>query len=155
MKKCDVRIEDPHFHDLHHALGRPWPDEVMDENRANRFAVDEGSQDVERLRASPHWTDGYEMWGMMHFHVTHEGRKALSEYMRESVETLPRYLLTFRDHDGTVIVPAKSRSAARYAAYADCDIDWTFMEYAAEIKSIRLYDRGNPSQLKPAASSLN
>lgn len=148
--KCNVRVEDPHFHELHHALGCPWPDEIMGETFRNHFALCDGDRDnASRFRASPHWSNGTEQHGMIYFHVTDEGKRALAEYMRGNVEVPARYCVTFRHHEGSIIVPAKSRSAAKYAAYLDADIDWPFIEYAAEIKSVRLH---SPSRI-PAQSN--
>lgn len=139
MRKCYVKITDPHFRELHHALGCPWPDEIMGDTYRNYFATDAGSTTAARFRASPHWTNGTEEFGMDYFHVTEEGKRALKEHMRGNVEIPARYCITFRHHEGSSIVTAKSRSAAKYAAYLDADIDWPFMEYAAEIKSVRLH----------------
>lgn len=146
MRKCNVRIEDPHFHEIHHALGCPWPEEVMGETYRNHFSIGEESETAARMKASPHWTDGREVFGSMVFHVTAAGRAALAAHMRANVETPARYEITFRDYDGSTIVSARSRSAAKYAAYIDADLDWSFMEYAALIKSVRLHSRGNIPQ---------
>lgn len=139
MRKCNVRIADPHFHKIHHALGCPWPDQVMSDTCRNYFAANLGSAVAEQLRASPHWTDGCERFGMACFHVTEEGRRALAQHMQENVEVPARYCITFWRHEGASIVAAKSRSAAKYAAYLDADPEWTFMKYAAEIRSVRLH----------------
>ena len=143
MRKCNIRIADKHFHEMHHALGFPWPDEIMGETYRNYFAVDGESSTADRMRSSTHWTNGSGKFGMVHFHVTDEGKRALVEHMRASVETPARYALTFHHHEGCSIVPARSRSAAKYAAYLDADIDWPFIEYAAEIKSVRLHSPAN------------
>ncbi|WP_407496786.1 hypothetical protein [Pseudooceanicola sp. MF1-13] len=143
MQKCDVRIEDKHFHELHHALGCPWPDEVLGETYRNYFAASPNSNTADRMRASPHWTNGTEKFGMVYFHVTKAGQRALVDHMRSNLVIPARYAITFRHHDGCSIVSAQSRSAAKYAAYIDADIDWPFMEYAAEIKSVRLFAPAN------------
>lgn len=149
MNKCNVRIEDKHFHELHHALGCPWPDEITMGTYRNYFATDASSTTADRFRASSHWTNGAEKNGMVYFHVTEEGKRALAEYMLRYVEVPARYCVTFRHHEGSIIVAAKSRSAAKYAAYLDADIDWPFIEYATEVKSVRLH---SPA-LTPAQSS--
>ena len=72
-----------------------------------------------------------------------EGRAALLAYIRANVEIPARYAITYRHHEGVQIVSARSRSAAKYAAYLEADLEWTFMEYAAEIKSVRLHSRAS------------
>lgn len=139
MRKFDARVEDPHFHEIHHALGCPWPDEIMGETYRNYFAVDTESDTARRMRGSPHWSGGSEKSGMAFFHVTEQGKLALMDHMRTSVEIPARWRVTFRNHEGAIFVAARSRSAARYAAYIAADLDWTFMDYAAEIKSVRLH----------------
>lgn len=139
MEKCNVRIKDKHFQEMHHALGRPWPDEIMGETYRNYFATDVDSSTADRMRASSHWEGGREKFGMVYFFVSDEGRRALVEYMRANVDIQARYRITFRHHEGSVIVAAKSHSAARYAAYLDGDTGWPFIEYASEIKSVKLH----------------
>lgn len=139
MRKFNIVINDPHFHEIHHALGCPWPEEIIGETYRNYFAVDADSETARRFRASPHWTNGTDKFGMSSFSVTDEGRAALLAFIRENIEVPRRYMITFRRYDESKIVAAKSRSAAKYAAYLDADIDWPFMEYAAEIKSVRIY----------------
>ena len=145
MKKFNCIIRDRHFQELHHALGCPWPDEIMGETYRNYFAVDATSKEADRFRSSPHWTNGTEKFGMDCFHVTKEGRRALIEHMRDHIDIPCRYRVTFKHHDGDAIVAAKSRSSAKYAAYIDADIDLPFIEYAAKIKSVQLYSRARPS----------
>lgn len=147
MRKCNVRVDDPHFHEIHHALGCPWPDEIMGDTYRNYFATDSNSGSADRMRASPHWSGGKEKFGMAYFHVTEEGRQALVEHMRANVEVPARYALTYRDFEGTSIVAAQSRSAAKYAAYLDAESDCPFIEFAAGIKSVRLHAPGHvPAQ---------
>lgn len=138
MRRCNVRIEDKHYHELHHALGCPWPDEIAGETYRNHFATDAGSDTAARMRSSEHWTNGTGRLGMIYFHVTEEGKRALAAHMRANVETPARYEITYRHHSGSNLVAARSRSAAKYRAYLEADIDWPFMEYAAAIKSVRL-----------------
>ncbi|SLN74660.1 hypothetical protein ROJ8625_04076 [Roseivivax jejudonensis] len=139
MTRCNVRIEDQHFHEMHHALGNPWPDEIAGETYRNYFATDADSDTADRMRASSHWTNGSAKFGMIYFHVTDEGRRALLKFMRDHVAIPARYIVTYRHHNGSSVVAAKNRSAARYAAYQHADVDWPFMEFAANIRSITLY----------------
>lgn len=152
MRQCNVRIEDKHFHEMHHALGCPWPDEVMGETYRNYFATGSESSAADRMRASSHWTNGTEKFGMVYFHVTEAGKRALVEHMRSHVKTPARYAVTFRNFEGSAIVAAHSRAAARYAAYINADLDWPFLEFASEIKSVRLHAPANSPEQTPATS---
>ena len=147
MSKCNVIIRDKHFQEMHHALGCPWPDQVMGETYRNYFATDFAG-DIDRMAASPHWTNGREKFGMTYFSVTEDGKRALVEHMRTSVEFPARYAITYRGWDGCQIVTAKSRSAAKYAAYLDADSCDGFFDFARRIKSVRLH---SPAQIGGAA----
>ncbi|AZV00364.1 hypothetical protein IQ24_01803 [Paracoccus sulfuroxidans] len=141
MKKCNVRITSKHFHELHHALGYPWPEEIMGETYRNHFATDAGSDTADCMRASPHWTGGTEKFGMTFFHVTQDGKRALLEHMRDSVDLPARFEITYHGHNWREIVAARSRSAAKYGAYLDADSGDTFGEFVRRIKSVRLLSR--------------
>lgn len=143
MMKCNVRIEDRHFQEIHHALGCPWPDEVRGETYRDHFCAGNDTETAARMRASPHWTNGAKSFGSWFFYVTDEGRKALAEYMAGNVETPARYTITYHHHEGEDVVAARSRSAAKYAAYMQADVDWPFAEFLAGVKSVRLHSKGN------------
>lgn len=143
--KYNVRIDDKHFQEIHHALGCPWPDEIMGETFRNYFACDGEGSTSDRMRASEHWSNGSGKFGMTYFHVTDAGKSALREYMHQNISTPALYSITYKHHEGESIVHAKSRSAARYAAYLSADIDWPFIEYAAEIKSVKIHTRAHVS----------
>ena len=142
-KKCNVRIDDKHFQEMHHALGCPWPDEIMGETYRNYFACDLESETSGRMRESSHWSGGSTKFESTCFHVTDAGKSALREYMRQNISTPALYSITYKHHEGENIVSAKSRSAARYAAYLNADIEWPFIEYAAEIKSVKIHTRAH------------
>jgi hypothetical protein len=145
MRKFNTRIEDRHFQEIHHALGCPWPEEVMGETYRNYFAVDECSDIAKRMKASPHWSDGCERFGSLSFSVTPEGRKALYEYMTASLYVPARYAITFHHYEGEMVVSAKSRSAAKYRAFIKCDAEASFVEFVSEIKSVKIRSRAiNP-----------
>ena len=142
-KKCNVRIDDKHFQEMHHALGCPWPVEIMGETFRNHFACDGDGSTSDRMRSSAHWSNGSGKFGMIYFHVTDAGKSALREYMIKNISTPALYSITYKNHEGESIVSAKSRSAAKYAAYLDADIEWPFIEYAAEIKSVKIHTRAH------------
>tara|TARA_R110000796_G_scaffold135042_3_gene251177 strand:+ start:5086 stop:5550 length:465 start_codon:yes stop_codon:yes gene_type:complete len=151
-KKCNVRIDHKHFQEMHHALGCPWPDEIMGETSRNHFACDgtHGSTS-DRMRSSAHWSNGSGKFGMTYFHVTDAGKSALREYMRQNISTPALYSITYKHHEGENIVSAKSRSAARYAAYLNAGIERPFIEYAAEIKYVKIHTRAHvaPQAIQP------
>ena len=145
MKKFNTRIDDRHFQEIHHALGCPWPDEVLGETYRNYFSVGDCTEIAARMKASPHWSGGREVFGYMSFHVTEEGRKALLDYMKSNVYIPARYGVTFRDYEGEMIVSAKSRSAAKYAAHLQLDGDESFSEFLGWVKSVKIHRKAiNP-----------
>lgn len=145
MKKFNTRIEDRHFQEIHHALGRPWPEEVMGETYRNYFAVGDDTEIARRMKASPHWSGGCERFGSLSFHVTNEGRLALRDYMVASLYIPARFAITFHHYEGEMVVSAKSRSAAKYRAFLNIDTDTPFGEFVSEIKSVKLRTRAiNP-----------
>ena len=133
MLKLNVRIADNHFQEIHHALGCPWPDEIMGETYRNYFSVGDDNEASERMRASPHWTEGRKMFGSQCFHVSSEGREALLNHIREFIEVPARYAVTYKDYEGVSIVPARSRSAAKYKAYLNSEADEPFVEFVSMI----------------------
>ena len=143
MRKFNTRIDDKHFQEIHHALGCPWPDEIMGETYRNYFSVGECSEISARMRASPHWTDGRETFGSMTFHVTDEGRAALRDYILNNLHVPARYAVTYKGHGDypPSLLPAKSHSAARYAAYLSSECEWPLMEFVAEIASVKIHSR--------------
>lgn len=139
----NIALPDPNFDNMHHALGRPFHDEIHGETYRNYFAAGPDSETAERMAASPHWTDGNIGGSCVFFHVTEQGKAALSEYIAENVETPNRYTVTHKYGGGENIVTAKSHSAAKYAAYLYTDSDMTFKDFLKIVKSVRLYSRGN------------
>lgn len=142
-RKFNTIIRDKHFQKLHHALGCPWPEQIKGETYRNYFAAGPDSDEARRMAASPHWTGGTTAHGHAYFYVTDEGRAALYDYIMQNIEVPRRYAVSYRRYEGQTIVIAKTTSAARYAAYNENEIEWPFIEFANEVKSIRIYDRGN------------
>jgi hypothetical protein len=81
------------------------------------------------MRASDWWDEGPTQSGMTWFYVSDAGRNAL----RKELENTDRYGRLYEISRGCVngvaYVTAKSRSAAKYAAYIEADVDWPFMEF--------------------------
>lgn len=141
MRKFNTRINNRHFQEIHHALGCPWPDEIMGETYRNYFSIGNDSETAERMRASPHWSDGHERFGSTVFYVTDEGRCALCDFIHENNHVPSRYAVTYKDYEGSSIVPARNRSAAKYAAYRNSECEWPLVDFMAEIKSVKIHTR--------------
>ncbi|MEQ3670360.1 hypothetical protein [Pseudophaeobacter sp.] len=151
MRKFNTRIDDPHFHQIHHALGCPWPDEIMGETYRNYFCIGDDSETAARMRASPHWSDGRKAHGSTYFSVTDAGRAALKIYILENLHVPARYAVTYKGQDLDIyppsLLPAKSHSAAKYAAYRNSECEWPFVEFMAEIASVKIHSREINSHL--------
>lgn len=153
MRKFPTQIADRHFHEIHHALGCPWPDEVMGETYRNYFSVGDDTETAARMRASSHWSNGVERFESICFHVTDEGRKALREYMLQNLYIPARYAITYRDYEGVSIHPARNPSAAKYAAYRASETDDPFPVFVREICSVRIHSRAINPHLNPEQKS--
>ena len=134
-------IDNLHFQEIHHALGCPWPEEVMSETYRNYFCTGDDTETAARMRASPHWTNGSKAHGSTYFSVTEEGRSALRGYMLASLHVPARYAVTYKHHDGTSLVAARTRSGAKYAAYRNSECEWPLVEFMAEIASVKIHTR--------------
>lgn len=145
MRKFNTRIDDRHFQEIHHALGCPWPDEIMGETYRNYFCTGDDTDTAERMRASPHWTGGSKAHGSTYFSVTDEGRAALRDYIIRNIHVPARYAVTYRGCDvgdyNPSLVAAKSRSAAKYAAYRNSECEWPLVEFMAEIASVKIHTK--------------
>jgi hypothetical protein len=145
MKKFNTHLKDRHFQEIHHALGCPWPEQVLGETYRNYFATGDDSETAQRMKASPHWSCGRKVFDYISFSVTEEGRKALLKHMQEALYVPARYTVRFHDLEGEMVVPAKSHSAARYEAYQRCDLDEPFGHFLKQIRSVRLKSKAlNP-----------
>lgn len=106
-------LKDKAMDRIDHALGRPvWP---LRETYRNHFATDAAGVLAVHFACSPHWTLTGQQGEMAFFAVTEMGRNALSEHL-ETLDEGARhraYIITFEGYES--IIPAKSRSHARYA----------------------------------------
>ena len=141
MRKFNVRIEDKHFHELHHALGCPWPQDIMGETYRDHFAVSEGDDaTIARMKASPHWTDGRTAFGMVYFYVTDAGRRALREHIAANVKDQPRrWVIHYKHGEFTSTAQGATPSKAKYDAYLYADCNETFREFLGNISAVRAY----------------
>jgi len=125
---ADRYLKDKSFDRIDHALGRPV--DPMAETYRDYFAVNAGSSMVAAFDASPHWRRGDDGGGVVFFHVTDEGRKALAVHLKTVGDPWRAYEVTFKGF--TDLVTGKSHGDAKYSHFldvSDCDPDLTFGEY--------------------------
>ncbi|EAP88632.1 hypothetical protein OA2633_00035 [Oceanicaulis alexandrii HTCC2633] len=116
------------FDHIDHALGRPV--DPMADTYRDYYALNADSQRVTEFAASPHWERGSIGGGVVVFHVTDAGRKALAEHLKSIADPWRLYAVTFQGF--TTHVSGKSHSCAKYGHYldiADALSDLTFGEY--------------------------
>ena len=119
----------PALDDVDHALGRPY---LVGETYRDHYATDCPEQ-IAKMRASEWWVEGVTRDQMTFFHVSDAGRNALREELtKDKYGRL--YEISRGCVNGVAFVMAKSRSAARYAAYIDADVDWPFMEFCEGLR---------------------
>lgn len=115
----------PALDDVDHALGRPY--RPFNAYR-DHYATCCPKQKAE-MRASEWWSEGVTRGDMTFFHVTDAGKTALVMELQD-VTKYGRLFEVYRvDAHGSRLVMAKNHSAAKYAAYIEADIDWSFMEF--------------------------
>lgn len=121
---------DPALDDVDHALGRPYR---VEDSYRNHYATCCPDQ-MAAFRASDWWDEGVTRDDMTFFHVSDAGRAALKSELSD-FETYGRLFEVSRGCiNGAAYVMAKSRSAARYAAYIEADLDWSFMEFCEGLR---------------------
>lgn len=131
-------LKDKAMDHIDHALGRPvWP---LRETYRNHFATAATGTKAAEFTASPNWELMGQRDDMAFFAVTDLGRNALADHLDRlnASERHRAYVVTFEGL--SCIVPAKSRSSARYSeylAFSDCRSDLTF-GYFIKNSSVRL-----------------
>lgn len=124
-------LADKHFDRIDHALGRPLDPRAT--SYRNHYAVTDDCPEVAEFRASPHWKESARcraFENMIFFHVTPEGREALTTHLREIGDPHRAFEVIFDGHLSTVV--AKSSGEARYLAYLRVSDGWsdlTFLEF--------------------------
>ena len=122
---------------IDHALGRPVNPLDHEITYRDHFATDCPDQ-IAEFRGSPHWQEGHTQWGMSFFHVTDDGRQALSDHLKDIEDPHRLYCVTWRpgrSESYTRDIAAKSRGAARYAYYiivSDVNHDLTFGDFCRQ-----------------------
>lgn len=136
MGQVDRYIKDnPALDDVDHALGRPFrPHDTY----RNHYATD-CPEKIAEFEQSDWWNVGKEWNGMTYCYVSDAGRDALAEELAKP-EYGRLFSITSTRYGGETLVVAKSHSQAKYIAYINADLDWSFMEYCNEI-SVRLAAR--------------
>jgi hypothetical protein len=123
--------DNPALDDVDHALGRPFrPATTYRDHYATCCPEQKAA-----MRASGWWKEGRSQGDMTWFFVTMAGRKALAQELKDHTKYGRLYTVSRSGVDRYVV--AKSRSAARYRAFIDADLGWTFMEFCEGL-SVRL-----------------
>lgn len=127
--KVDRYFKDKAMDHIDHALGRPtFP---LRESHRNYFATDANSDLARQFMASPNWEKTGQRDDMAYFSVTDLGRHALVDHIEALGNPWKAYVVSFEKY--TKIVPAKSRSAAKYSWWleiSDCWEDLRFIDFA-------------------------
>lgn len=132
MSQVNRCIEDnPDLDDVDHALGRPY--RPFDTYRSH-YATSCPEQ-IAKFRASPWWDRGKRIGSLTFFHVSDAGRQALADELAKVEKYGRLFEITSSRYEGRTLVMAKSHSQAKYHAYINADLDWTFFEYCQEIRA--------------------
>jgi hypothetical protein len=122
-------LKDKAMDHIDHALGRPV--DPMQDSYRNHFATYLGNPEADEMAASPCWHMGRRSdGGMIFFHVTPHGRKALADHLRAIGDKNRAFIVTWRGYANTVV--AETHSKARYSAWLDARDayeDLTFAEF--------------------------
>lgn len=120
----------PDLDDVDHALGRPLrPHDTY----RNHYATCCPNQKA-KMRASDWWDERGTRDGMTWFFVSDAGRDALAEELGDHARYGRMYEVSRPGEWEGGLIMAKSRSAARYAAYQQADVDWSFMDYCRGLR---------------------
>lgn len=131
-------LKDKAMDHIDHALGRPvWP---RRKTYRNHFSTDAGGPTAAAFESSPYWRKYGQHRDMAFFLVTSAGREALAAHL-DGLDVGERHRAYEVTYEGqSRIVPAKSRSHARYSEYltiSDCFSELTFGEFIKH-SSVRL-----------------
>lgn len=100
---------------IDHALGRPV--DPMVATYRNHFAAH--VCEAGKFR-EPQWVETHRDFDLVFFQVTPAGRRTLRDYLRSIGDTTRLFIVRYMGSDMSP-VPAKSHSAARYAAWLSWD----------------------------------
>lgn len=113
---------------IDHALGRPV--DPMAESYRAYYATFEGSPECAAFEASANWQFLSQTGTMRFYQVTEQGRRALTNYLREIGDKHKLFAVTFEGQQSTVV--GTSRSNARYRHWlniSDCLPDMKYSDF--------------------------
>lgn len=122
--------DNPALDKVDHALGRPF--DPFNTTRSH-FATD-CPIEILAMSVSDWWSEAREKFGMTYFNVSDVGREALAAELADKSKYGRLFSITSKSYDGEKLIFAKSHSQAKYRAWIDADIDWSFMDYCKEIR---------------------
>lgn len=122
--------DNPALDDVDHALGRPFDPH---NTYRNHYSTDCPAK-IAEFEASDWWDVTVKAHGMTFCYVSDAGRDALKAELADTEKYGRLYELSCDRWDGVALIVAKSRSAAKYAAFLDADLDWPFMEFCAGLR---------------------
>lgn len=127
-------LEDKGMDHIDHALGRPiYP---CGETYRNHFATDASSHLAAEFDGSPYWAKTRQWDDIAFYSVTDAGRQALDAHLSKMDDPWQPFIVEF---DGfTTIVPAKTRSKAKYAYYLRVSDSWSELTFAAYSKRAKV-----------------
>ncbi len=125
-------LSDKAMDHIDHALGRPL--DPLGETYRNHFAIHDDSDQAAEFRASPYWSCTRDFCGMVYFHVTQEGRRALSAHLKEIGDPHKSFIVKFEycgEADSATVVAAKASEAKyrRWLEVTDLSDLMTFKEF--------------------------
>ena len=128
-------LKDKAMDHIDHALGRPV--DPMGETYRNYFCTDIRNPEADRMAASPCWHMGRKLeGGMVYFHVTKHGRKALSDHLKSIGDKHRLFIVSYAGSD--MPVAAESHGKARYKKWLDVsdasDISFKEFQVAARVR---------------------
>ena len=126
-------LQDKAMDDIDHALGRPI--NPLKETYRDHYAAGIASPEAEAMRVSPHWREGVTNGTLTFFHVTDEGRKALSEHLKKIGDPHRLYSLKWHGHAITVVAPSRGR--ARYEGFLIVRNVYPDMKFTSFMRDLR------------------
>lgn len=130
-------LKDESFRLIDHALGQPL--DPMGETFRNYFCCSVGGKHVADFDSSPFWEKGHEDTKSVYFHVSDEGRKALSDHLKSIKSPHRAYRVLCAGWDQVLV--STSHAKACYSVFLDMsegDDDLTFRKFLDLRPSVRL-----------------
>lgn len=131
----DRYLKDKAMDHIDHALGRPV--EPLAPTHRNYFAATVGSAEALAFDASPNWEPCGASGDMGFWRVSDEGRRTLAAHLKAIGDPHRPYAVTYEGT--TVVVAAKSASAAKYSLFlrvSDSFQELTFRKFVGRARSV-------------------